>query len=262
MTLKSFLVLDSSLSGMDTGASVCIGGTEGHHGARVMRLRAGESILLTDESGHQAEAHVTAVAKAEFTAALTEEPRRHDPRVPTLTLIQALAKGGRDESAIEFATELGVDRVIPWQAERSVVQWRGDRASKGHAKWQATVHAAVKQSRRALIPEVGTVITSPELTRLIGDGKADGGRTIVLHEDGQRGFSEALPALVTSHNGDDAPRDIAVIVGPEGGISDAELHSFVSSGAHAVRLGTEILRASSAGPAALSALCAALGRWS
>ena len=69
-----------------------------------------------------------------------------------MVLVQALAKGDRDELAIEAATEVGVDAVVPWQAQRSIVVWRGDRAARSRAKWLATVRAATKQARRAWLP--------------------------------------------------------------------------------------------------------------
>src|SRR5690606_8740811 len=82
--------------------------------------------------------------------ARVEEP----PSAVRLVLVQALAKGDRAELAIEAATEIGVDEVVPWRAERSVVIWRGDRAAKSRARWAATVRAAAKQSRRARVPLV------------------------------------------------------------------------------------------------------------
>ena len=75
---------------------------------------------------------------------------------PELVLVQALAKGNRDELAIEAATELGIDAVVPWQAERSIVRWKADKATKGTAKWQMAVRAAAKQSRAGARAGSGT----------------------------------------------------------------------------------------------------------
>ena len=82
-----------------------------------------------------------------------------------LVLVQALAKGDRDEQAIEAATELGVDEVVPWQAERSIVVWRGDRAAKSLAKWASVVARATKQSRRARMPLTSSPV---DLAALVG----------------------------------------------------------------------------------------------
>ena len=109
MSLKNFLLLEGTLEGASTGAAFSIGGDEGHHGARVMRLRSGERILVTDASAHQAEASIVSVSKSSFDIELSETPRHEEAPATLLVLVQALAKGGRDESAIEMATELGVD---------------------------------------------------------------------------------------------------------------------------------------------------------
>lgn len=260
MTLKNFLALDEPLGHLTAGSEVSIGGSEGHHGARVMRLRVGELILLTDAHGHQAEGTVSAVGKSEFRLTLTEDPRTICTPRPRLILIQALAKGGRDELAIEFATELGVDEVIPWQADRSVVQWKGQKEVKGREKWVATIHSAVKQSRRASIPKVGEVLSTGQLAGWIEDSTADGCCVFLLHESASTGLSHSIHALSSSTEAN-LPPHVAIVVGPEGGVSEAEVELLERSGAQVVRLGAEILRASSAGPAALAALCAALGRW-
>lgn len=260
MSAKNFLVLDGSLGDLGEGSEVTVGGSEGHHAARVMRVRYGETVLLTDTEGHQAPAVVRAVGKGEFCARLAEVPLASLPRTPQLTLIQALAKGGRDEAAIEFATELGVDEVIPWQADRSVVQWTGPKAEKGREKWISTVHAAVKQSRRPSIPRVGEVLTTGQVAAWVEESTADGCRVFLLHESARQGMSAALAEL-GSQSQAQTPERVALIVGPEGGVSATEVDRLRGAGSQAVRLGTEILRASSAGPAALAALCATLGRW-
>jgi 16S rRNA (uracil1498-N3)-methyltransferase len=176
-----------------------------------------------------------------------------DPGV-RLVLVQALAKGDRDELAIEAATEVGVDGVLPWQAERSVVVWRGDRAAKSRARWVGTVRAAAKQSRRARLPEVGTAVDTTGLASRVRETVAAGGAALVLHED-------ASTPLAAAGLGDAEPRTVLVIVGPEGGISDRELGLLTDAGAEAVRLGPHVLRTSTAGPVALALLAERLGRW-
>ena len=169
-----------------------------------------------------------------------------------VTLVQALAKGDRDEMAIEAATEVGVDAVVPWQAERSIVVWRGDRAAKSRARWLGTVRAAAKQSRRARVPDVEVALDGRGLTERVRAVVAAGGVALVLHEDA----GEPLAATGLPEAG-----ECLVVVGPEGGIGEGELGRLVEAGARAVRLGPHVLRTSTAGPVALAMLAERLGRW-
>jgi 16S rRNA (uracil1498-N3)-methyltransferase len=162
-------------------------------------------------------------------------------------LVQALAKADRDDQAIESATELGVDEVVPWQASRSIVVWRGDRAAKALRKWESVVTAAAKQSRRSRVP----VVAEPVGQRALVERIRGSALALVLHED--------ATAPLAGHALPDAG-DVLVVVGPEGGISPEELTAFEEAGAVSVRLGSTVLRSSSAGPAALAVLSAA-SRW-
>jgi 16S rRNA (uracil1498-N3)-methyltransferase len=246
VTAPLFFVAADQLTGATAGARVVLDGPEGRHGATVRRIGVGEEILLTDGVGRRADAVVESVAAGELhlrLRAIIQEP----PPEPRFVLVQALAKGDRDEQAIEAATELGVDEVVPWQASRSIVIWRGERAGKSLRKWESVVLAATKQSRRARVP----VVSPPANLAAVIQRIESAALALVLHE-------EALQPLV----GIELPEsgDVVLIVGPEGGVAAEELAAFVAIGAVAVRLGPHVLRSSSAGPAALAVLSAA-GRW-
>ena len=223
------------------GDVVVLEGAEAQHAA-VARLRAGERVLLTSGDGRLAEAQVlqSERRRTELRIDAVRDVSAHSPR---LTLVQALAKGERAEIAIASATELGVDRIVPWQAERSIVQWRGDRAEKGVAKWSAAALEASKQAIRAHVPEVLPVIDTDAVAGLAPT-------LIILDPQGDTAIHD-VPV----------DRDIAIVVGPEGGISPAELEAFAADGALRVRLGREVLRTSTAGLAAIAALSPRLGRW-
>ena len=178
---------------------------------------------------------------------LSDEPR---PRV-RLVLVQALAKGDRDELAAETATELGIDAVIPWQSERSIVRWKADRAAKAHAKWQSVVTAAAKQARRAWIPEVRAAVDGAGLQAAV----AAADLAIILHEDAVRPLRQVLepgrpPPLRRRRRTGAASREVLLIVGPEGGISPREVTRLCDAGAVTALLGHHVLRSSTAGPAA------------
>ena len=243
-----FLVDDVPLDA-PVGAEIVITGAEAHHAAAVRRVRVGEEVTVGDGRGLCLEAVVTDVAPKRVVAAVTARTS-HPAAAPRLVLVQALAKGDRDELAIQAATELGVDEVVPWQAARSIVRWRGEKATKALAKWESVVVAAAKQSRRARVPVVSPAVTTAEVTARCRPGAL----VLVLHEDA----SERLSELRT----DDLDRvdEIDLVVGPEGGIGPEELEALAAAGARPVRLGPTVLRASTAGPAALAVLASRV-RW-
>ncbi|MDQ0734931.1 16S rRNA (uracil(1498)-N(3))-methyltransferase [Arthrobacter agilis] len=237
------------------GTVFVLGGDEGRHAATVRRLTAGERIDVSDGAGYRIGGVIAAVGTG--TVDLEVETAGQDPApLHRLVLVQALAKGGRDEQAVEAATELGVDAVVPWHAERSIVRWRGDKAEKGRQKWVSLVGAAAKQSRRSFVPDVHGVVDTSGLATWA----ASVDRMVVLHEDAETSLAAQVTALRTS-GVLDAPSSTAVVVGPEGGISDAELGKLRAVGARTARLGPHVLRSSSAGPAALVLLNHLLDRW-
>jgi 16S rRNA (uracil1498-N3)-methyltransferase len=246
VTAPLFFVSPDRLAGATAGSEVILDGPEGRHAATVKRIGAGEQVLLTDGAGHRADAVVESVGVGELHLRLRAISREPQPD-SRFVLIQALAKGDRDEQAIEAATELGVDEVVPWQAARSIVIWRGDRAGKSLRKWESVVLAATKQSRRTRVPVVSQPANQAAVIQRIGSAAL----ALVLHEEAE----QPLASVVLPGAG-----DVVLIVGPEGGIAPEELSAFVAAGAVAVRLGPHVLRSSSAGPAALAVLSAA-GRW-
>jgi 16S rRNA (uracil1498-N3)-methyltransferase len=247
VTLPRFLLEPGELDSARPGSRLTLGGPEGRHAATVRRIAAGESLHVTDGAGVVATCSVAAAARDSLE--LVVEAVEHVPE-PALrfTLVQALAKGGRDELAVESATELGVDAVLPWQASRSVVVWSGDRGERSRQRWVATVRAAAKQSRRVRVPDVGPLAGTVELAERL----AAAALALVLHEDADVPLTSlALPAA----------GDVVLVVGPEGGIEPGELERFSAAGARPVRLGPEVLRSSTAGAAALAVLSVGAGRW-
>jgi 16S rRNA (uracil1498-N3)-methyltransferase len=244
---RPVFVIDGALTaGLAVGAAVTLDGSEGRHAATVRRIGVGEQVDLVDGAGTRLTAEVVAVAKdaLELRVDAIEHER---PPSPRFVLVQALAKGDRDDQAIEAATELGVDVVVPWQAQRSIVQWRGERGTKARQRWVDTVRAAAKQSRRARFPEVTDLVDLRGLVERARGAAA----AYVLHEEA----TEPLAAQPIPAAG-----DVLLVVGPEGGITPAELEALSAAGARVVRLGSTVLRSSSAGPAALAVLSAA-DRW-
>ncbi|QNE34242.1 16S rRNA (uracil(1498)-N(3))-methyltransferase [Leifsonia shinshuensis] len=241
----SSLYLREDLADVEVGARLTLTGPEAKHAATVNRTRPGESVLIGNGRGLVASGEVLVATSAELT--IDVEAVERVPRAePAITLVQALAKGDRDELAVQAATELGVDAVLPWSASRSVSRWEGAKVAKGRDRWAAIVREASKQSIRAWTPEVGELATTKQVAALAATH-----RVLVL----EPGATSALTAVRPDG------RPLALVVGPEGGIAPQELDAFLAAGAEVVRLGDTVLRTSTAGPAALAVLNAALGRW-
>ena len=247
MTAPLFLVDPGALDGLGVGDQVDLTGSEAHHAATVLRLSVGEEVLVADRRGARV---LTTAREVRGDLVQLRLLARDDEPAPALrlTLVQALAKDGRDEDAVEAATELGVDAVVPWQADRSIVRWKGPKAEKGLRKWSNVIERAAKQSRRGRWPELASLVTTGELAQLC---RGEGVTPFVLHEDATEPLASAdLPSR----------GEIFLVVGPEGGISPQEVERLVAAGARPVRLGQQVLRASTAGPAAVAVL-SARGRW-
>jgi len=242
VTPPLFLVPD-----LGDGDTLVLTGAEAHHAATVKRLAVGELVLLSDGSGGLAEARASRVSPDRVVFEVLSRGLLPAPE-PRLVVVQALPKGERAELAVELLTELGVDEIVPWSAARSISQWKGDRVAKGLAKWQRAAQAAAKQSRRARIPVVAELAGSDQVAARIAAARVG----LLLHEDAEDPLSRvAVPAA----------GELLLVVGPEGGLSPAELALFTAAGGRPVRLGAEVLRTSTAGAAALAVLSVALGRW-
>ncbi|CAN5158771.1 16S rRNA (uracil(1498)-N(3))-methyltransferase [soil metagenome] len=239
--------LNEELSEAPAGSRVSVTGSEARHAVTVSRIAVGETITIGNGSGLVATGTVVSTEPGEFVVEV-ESSEQSSPASPAVWLVQALAKGDRDEYAVQQATELGVDGVIPWSAQRSIVKWEGAKVRKGHDRWEAIVREASKQSMRSWIPEVADLASTAILVALAKET-----RMLLLEPTAELALS-ALPA-------DPASRDVVLVVGPEGGISAAELSRLEAAGAVPVRLGDTILRTSTAGPAAIAVLNAQLGRW-
>jgi 16S rRNA (uracil1498-N3)-methyltransferase len=251
MSAPVFLAEPGTLDGVVAGATYLLDGAEGRHAGVVQRRSPGERVDVVDGAGVRLLGVVGAVTSEGVVVQVQERVDEPAPAV-ALVLVQALAKGDRDEMAIEAATEVGVDVVVPWQAERSIVVWRGDRAAKSRARWLGTVRAAAKQSRRARVPAVEVALDGRGLGERVRTVVAAGGAALVLHEEAAEPLAATgLPAV----------GECLVVVGPEGGIGEVELSRLVEAGARAVRLGPHVLRTSTAGPVALAMLAERLGRW-
>ncbi len=258
MSNPVFFVPAGALEGLVPGGTFVLDGAEARHAVTVKRLETGEAVDIADGAGTRLVGRVLEAGQGTLTVEAVELREEARPAV-RLVLVQALAKGDRDELAIETATELGVDAVIPWQSERSIVRWKGERAAKAHAKWQSVVGAAAKQARRAWIPEVRPAVDGAGLAKAV----AAADLAVILHEDAKRPLRAALGDWLEGlpDGGADGVREVLLLVGPEGGITPREVTRLADEGAVTALLGKHVLRSSTAGPAAIVLASDVLGRW-
>lgn len=241
--------------------TVLLSGAEGRHAATVRRLRPGERADLIDGTGLVAECEVATSRPGELELTVL---RRHTepPPQPRICVVQAIVKGDRGEQAVATMTEVGVDTVVPWAAERCVAGWgavatepagrpgaaRAGRGERALERWRSTAREAAKQSRRPRIPEVTTPATGAAVAERIGRAAC----AVILDPGAGLRIGElALPAS----------GEVVIVVGPEGGLSQAELDTFRAAGAVAVRLGPTVLRSGTAGAAAAAVLLSRSSRW-
>lgn len=221
------------------------------HAVRSQRLTVGDYLLVSDGAG--ALGHGI-LEDADPTGAVIRVPEVMVQPPPTvrINLVQALAKGDRDLLAAEMATELGVDSVTPWQAHRSIVRLRAERAAKTLAKWEAKLQAAAQQARRTVIPELQDVVVGQQLAEFHEPAQQQ--HLVVLHEDGDQDIAQLSADTATIDT-------IHLAVGPEGGVSREEIEAVHAVGGSLVKIGSRVMRASTAGPVAIALLNEMFNRW-
>ena len=216
-----------------------------YHVARVLRLRAGSPLLLFDGSGADFRGEIVAVEGdkvrvlvGERSAGLRESPL-------AITLVQAVSRSERMDWTLQKATELGVKRIQPVLSARSVVRLDEQQAAKKLRHWQAIVAGACEQCGRSVLPEVRAPL---DLSRYLAEAPREGQR-LVLSPSGPASLAGLASAAAR----------VELLIGPEGGLDDAEIEAAARAGFSPVRLGPRVLRTETAGIVALAVLQALWG---
>jgi 16S rRNA (uracil1498-N3)-methyltransferase len=229
---------------LSTGQTQELSGDEGHHAVSVMRLSVGEQIKIADGSGNWVRGTITEVSKRSLKIDVAQRGNAQAGK-PELVVVQAVTKSDRTKEMLELLTVGGADQIIPWQAERCISKWQSDSAQK----WMSSIKESAKQARRVKLPILADEVTTSQLVKLFQSTDA----VVILHEGAMNGISQ----LNLSNN----LERIILIIGPEGGISDAEISQLENAGAVTARLGDLVLRSAHAGFAALAAIQSSIGRW-
>jgi len=218
------------------GASYSFNSEDANHAIKVLRIEVGEIFRVSDGVGGWANVQVNEVTKRSLETTVLEVGRQ-EPLEIKFTVVQALPKSDRAKEAVELLTEAGADVIVPWLANRSISR------TEVISKFATTAREASKQSRRLFIPQLHETVKERGVIELIKSADL----ALVFHESAQVKLSEIITPQTKAKN-------VVVVIGPEGGITEEELAAFAAAGAHVAGLGRPILRSAHAGLAALSAV--------
>lgn len=251
MTLHRFFVDDPlPLEGAE-GIPLAVSSSDLHHIRRVLRLAAGDRVIVADASGHQAVAVLVQVGEAGVTADVA--PATETPARPRVVLAAGIARRERMEFTVQKTTELGVAEIWPLAAARCVVRLDDDRAGKRSERWRRIATEAAKQSQRGDVPVVREPLT------VAGLAAEAGAFDVVLvpwEEEAATapGVGEALDTARATN-----ASSVLVVVGPEGGFEESEVAAMRAVGALTVSLGDTVLRTETAATVAVALVAYELG---
>ncbi|MFY3002319.1 16S rRNA (uracil(1498)-N(3))-methyltransferase [Achromobacter xylosoxidans] len=231
---------------LSAGARIALPEAQAHHAIRVLRLRAGEPMVLFNGQGGEYPAVLEIEGKAGFAQLGAFDPREAE-LAGRITLVQGLPAGDKMDWVVEKAVELGAARVCPIAAQRSVLQLAGPRLEKRVAHWQRIAQSAAEQCGRNRLMAVDAPMALADWLARPADGLR-----LLCHPQADTdlaGLLGATPGLAS----------LTLLVGPEGGWSDQELALAREAGVQAVRFGPRVLRTETAGLALISAAGALLG---
>jgi 16S rRNA (uracil1498-N3)-methyltransferase len=228
------------------GERATLAGDAANHIGRVLRLRVGDPLTLFDGRGGEYDARVADLQGAKVIAQVGEHRILERESGLEITLLQGIARGDRMDTIVQKATELGVTRIVPVTTERSVVKLARDTSHRKHAHWLAVAIAACEQCGRNRLPEIAQPQTLEDATRA---STLSTQRRLMLAPGAAITLSAAAP--------DAAP--VALLIGPEGGLSPAEAEIAARAGFVACRVGPRILRTETASLAAIAVLQANAG---
>lgn len=230
--------------GLRAGADIELSATASEHIARVLRLRVGADVVAFDGQGGEWRARVSRIVRNRVNIECLGHDAIERESPLAITLLQSLARGEKMDWVIQKATELGVGSIIPVSAERSVVQIDDERAATRLAHWRAVVASACEQSGRNRLPEV----QAPLGLSLACQAKLPALRLVLMP-----GATPTL-AAAAARLAADGHQAVALLVGPEGGLTDAELAQAQAGGFVPVGFGARVLRTETAAIAAITAL--------
>lgn len=237
-------------------STVLVAGDDAHHIQRVMRLGVGDTFICSNGVDREALVAIERIDKTEITARVVNELAMDREPAVSVWIAQSLPKGDKLETVIQKGTELGATRFLPFESERTVVQYDAKKESKRLDRWRKIAKEAAEQAHRNRVPAVDAPCDWRQL--LSQAGAAD--LALLCYEKQEAlTFRELLRERIAARTdagagGSAASMTIAVIVGPEGGFTEREAEEAIAAGCRAISLGKRILRTETAALVALSCI--------
>ncbi len=228
---------------LDPGSRIYLGGKAAHYLSRVLRITAGQPLVLFNGDGHDYAAEVIHSRKEEIEVEVLGRQRSLLESDLRITLVQAISRGERMDLTLQKCTELGVAVFQPLSTERVEVRIHADKLPKRLAHWQQVVVSACEQSGRSVVPKVREPLPLHEWLEQEGEGDR-----LALVPEAEMPLARC-----------ELRSPVEILIGPEGGFSQPELGLIERSGARLVGLGPRVLRTETAGPAAVAVLQALFG---
>jgi len=216
-----------------SGTTVSLGPQDARHLAMVRRARPGDVVRVADGRGTLATVRITSVSDNQVVADV-ERSEFVEPSPLDVCVYQALPKGTKADLVIQKLTEIGVQRVVMFAAQRSVPEWDQRRSASAVDRWSAIAMEAAKQSNRIRLPAIEGLWDARKVAEDLSSSEVK----LAAHAASGRRLRDAL--------GSKMPPSVALIIGPEGGLTDDELGLFSESGAMSVSFGSPILRTETA----------------
>lgn len=238
--MYQFFVEDCQVHGQE----ICLSGSDHNHIKNVLRMRPGEKIRISTDSGRSYFCHIGEITAQQVTAQIDAEDTVGTELANRIILFQGLPKGDKMELIVQKATELGVSRIVPVSMKNCVVRLDAKKAENRKQRWQAIAESAAKQSKRTVIPIVESLIPWSEAVR-----RAQELDQVLVPYENERGMAATRECIRAIRPGD----SVGIMIGPEGGFASSEIDCLPEE-FHRVSLGRRILRTETAGLAALSML--------
>ncbi len=221
------------------GNQAIITGDDVHHITKVLRSKAGDKVICADGEGLSVICKIITIASDKVSCEIISSLKENRESKYEIILAQALPKADKMDLIIQKGTEIGVKQFIPFESERTVVQWNDKKKQKHYERWSKIAKEAAEQAHRNIIPKISLIVTFNQLLRGIGQSYA----FIANEKEGQLSLHQSLNQYIQSEN----RSKILLIIGPEGGFSEKEVIEAINAGAISISLGKRILRTETAG---------------